>query len=367
MSTPQYGAIVDVSTTNVGTTFAADAAASATNITLTDITIFDELPGQVYIDGAVYSYTVINLTTSVMTLATGLLTAAMAEESRAEIYPPAPARTALVDLGIEGSEAVRVTIPHAFELPDGVRPPGAEDVALLEERNTGELFIKDVMARGMITLGASENLDDYTSQGVFIQLNDTDAAGGTNYPSSYAGVLEVLSTKPTAIIVQRYTAYRNSAITHFPSMWTRAFGAGDWSAWKPPHPETPVRFSDNASSTLTITTTATLIPGLQHTFTPSSVDAVYRVDASIDFSGNNNSVGVCSARLYIDGAAEPADITFDAGDPAATARGSQASHWFVDGLSVASHTLEIRALGTSGVTGYSAHTNSKMSITQLTH
>lgn len=368
MTTPQYGNIVDVSTTNVGTTFAVDAAASATNITLTDITIFDELPGQVYIDGTVYSYTVINLTTNIMTLATGLLTAAVAEESRAEIYPPAPARTALVDLGIEEGEAVRITIPHFFSgLPDGVRQPGAEDVALLEERKPGELFIKDVMAKGMTLLGASENLDDYTSQGVFIQLYDADAAGGTNYPSSYAGVLEVLSTKPSNIIVQRYTAYRNSAISHHPSMWTRVFGAESWSEWKPPAPETPIRFSDTASSTLTVTTTATLIPGLTHTFTPSSVDAVYRVDASVDLSGDNNSTGVCSVRLYVDGAAESGDITFDGGDPAATARGSYASHWFVDGLSVASHTLQMRVLGTSGVSGYSVHTNSRMSIIQLKH
>jgi hypothetical protein len=233
MATEEYGAVIEVSTTNLGTAFAADAIVGATALTLTDVSMFDELGGQVYIAGTVYYYTAVDHTANTMTLLTGLVTAAVVDETRVELHPPAPIRTALVAFGGDEGEAVRVTIPHYFSgMPDGVRPPEARENALVEQRNPGELYLKDVPAKGMMLLGAGEDLDDYPAAGNFIQLYSADAVGGLNYPVPYAGVLEVVSTRPGDIMMQRYTAYRN-ANRIAPSAWTRTFGAAVWSAWEP--------------------------------------------------------------------------------------------------------------------------------------
>jgi hypothetical protein len=87
------------------------------------------------------------------------------------------------------------------------------------------------MAEGMSLLFPGDDLDLFVSQGVFIQLHSADASTALHYPVPYAGVLEVLSTRPGDVMVQRYTAYRNASLTSYPSAWTRAFGGGVWSNW----------------------------------------------------------------------------------------------------------------------------------------
>lgn len=236
MSGLEYGTVIEVSTLNEGTVLTADAAIGATTLFLYDASIFEESGGQISVPApnatTQYLYLSVDVDLNTMTLAPGGLTAAVATDDRVEIWPPAPVRTAMVKFGIEDAEAVRVTIPHFFSgLPDGIRVAGDQEIALVEERKPGELYLKDIMAEGMSLLFPGDDIDLFTSQGVFIQLHSADASTALHYPVPYAGVLEVLATLPADVMVQRYTAYRNAQLASYPSTWSRSFGDGVWSAW----------------------------------------------------------------------------------------------------------------------------------------
>lgn len=78
------------------------------------------------------------------------------------------------------------------------------------------------------SLGNGANLNDFNSLdhvGVYVQVSDSYAAGGSNYPEPHAGCLEVL---PSASgVIQRYTVYTWSNATYVRSNYS-----GTWSAWK---------------------------------------------------------------------------------------------------------------------------------------
>lgn len=88
---------------------------------------------------------------------------------RVEVYPAAPVKRAMVDLGGDG-EAIQVVVPHALAamLPDGMREDTTREVVLLEDRNVGELHLRDVIAQtasiGLETL--PPELDAVASDGV---------------------------------------------------------------------------------------------------------------------------------------------------------------------------------------------------------
>jgi hypothetical protein len=237
----EYGVVINVATINAGAYLTADAAISDTVLFLDDVSVFDDLGGQVSITadtGATeYFYTAIDLVANTMTLQTGLTVAAAADTGRAEIWPPAPIRTAFVQFGIEEAEAVRVRIPHTIGgMPDGVRLSNDQEIVLVEERKPGELYLKDVMARGMIVLQPGDNLDTFVSEGNFVQMHSVYALASLNYPpqtatGAWAGFLEVLSTRASTLMMQRYTGYRSTAGTWFPSVWVRSFAGGIWSGW----------------------------------------------------------------------------------------------------------------------------------------
>lgn len=78
-------------------------------------------------------------------------------------------------------------------------------------------------------IGASEDLDTYTTPGIYVQNSNADAGGGTNYPAPYAGMLEVLDGGGATNVqtVQRYTEYSQP-----PIVWQRMRrNGGNWSAW----------------------------------------------------------------------------------------------------------------------------------------
>jgi hypothetical protein len=363
MGSEEFGTVVEVSTVNAGSLFSADEATGQTVLSLVDVTVFGELGGQVYIDGETYDYTAVDQAANTMTLLSGLVADATTE-TRAEIWPPAPVRSALVAFGVTEGEAVRVIIPATLSLPDGVRPELDREVVLVEERNPGELYVRDIMAQGMTILGPGMDLDDQTSPGNFIQFSSAEAAAGTNYPVPYAGALEVVATRPEKIMVQRYTAWRTAADTNYPSAWVRAFGDDAWSPWKPLNVE-PHHFTAVASTTISPTTTATLIPGLTIDITPASPDAVYLVIGSVDYSATSSAAAIAFTSLYIDSTAQNSDITFSS--PGQVSRGTGSQTWPISGLSVATHTFQLRVAGTSGVTGYTVHTNSRLSIVRLNY
>jgi len=78
------------------------------------------------------------------------------------------------------------------------------------------------------SLGNGINLDDfnsYTHVGVYVQVSNTNAAGGSNYPEPSAGCLEVLPNADG--VVQRYTVYTGNNATYVRSSYK-----GVWGLWK---------------------------------------------------------------------------------------------------------------------------------------
>lgn len=78
------------------------------------------------------------------------------------------------------------------------------------------------------SLGNGVNLNDFNSLdhvGVYVQLSNSNAAGGSNYPAPSAGCLEVLPN--AGGVIQRYTEYIGSNATYVRSNYS-----GTWSAWK---------------------------------------------------------------------------------------------------------------------------------------
>lgn len=78
----------------------------------------------------------------------------------------------------------------------------------------------------MIFIGAAADLNTYTTQGLYHQNANVNAAGGTNYPAPYAGLLEVF-TSGTDFVYQRYTVYQ----AYF-AVWTRAKYTTTWTSWQ---------------------------------------------------------------------------------------------------------------------------------------
>ena len=77
--------------------------------------------------------------------------------------------------------------------------------------------------KGMQPMPATSDLNDYVSEGRWLQPSNTAAKAGKNYPAPIAGELEVSATGTTAI--QRYTLYTDSTV------FTRTRYAGSWRAW----------------------------------------------------------------------------------------------------------------------------------------
>lgn len=86
-------------------------------------------------------------------------------------------------------------------------------------------------------LGAGVDLDTYTTYGTWTQGNNSAAASGFNYPQPMAGLLEVFPHDTGAMVWQRYTTYRHTALIGTepwgPRVYARAFYSGTWSPWMP--------------------------------------------------------------------------------------------------------------------------------------
>lgn len=85
---------------------------------------------------------------------------------------------------------------------------------------------------------ASQNLDTYTTPGVYHQNSNSNATGGTNYPAGVAGLLEVMTNgaaEASALVYQRYTTYAGSAgstNTNDARTFVRSRYAGNWAPWR---------------------------------------------------------------------------------------------------------------------------------------
>ena len=79
------------------------------------------------------------------------------------------------------------------------------------------------------TIGAAADLNTYVTQGIYHQGANVNAAGGTNYPVPYAGLLEVfqIGTDGSGFTYQRYTVYQSQFAIYARSKYTTT-----WTTWQ---------------------------------------------------------------------------------------------------------------------------------------
>ena len=85
----------------------------------------------------------------------------------------------------------------------------------------------DNFVRSRSSLGGSQDLNSYRDTGLFYQNSNANAGSGSNYPVSFAGVLEVLNDDVGNGLhtVQRYSRYSSNDV------YTRYYYNGGWQDW----------------------------------------------------------------------------------------------------------------------------------------
>lgn len=126
------------------------------------------------------------------------------------------------------SDTVTITVPQGTPLlalrrkKVGVNkrePAAALDVA-------GSVMMNGYNVLGLVaTLGNTEDLNNLTNGGIYTQAANANASTDRHYPAAIAGFLEVI-VNPSGYIMQRYTAYNNSAV------YIRTRYNDSWYAWK---------------------------------------------------------------------------------------------------------------------------------------
>ena len=88
-------------------------------------------------------------------------------------------------------------------------------------QNTDDFF------KPITEIPSSANLNSYRSTGYASQNTNSHAAAGTNYPTPYAGILEVINddTGNGVHTVQRYSRYASNDV------YTRYYYNGGWQSW----------------------------------------------------------------------------------------------------------------------------------------
>lgn len=126
------------------------------------------------------------------------------------------------------SDTVTITVPQGTPLLAfrrkmvGVNkrePAAALDVA-------GAVMMNGFNVLGLVAaLGDTEDLNDLVEGGIYTQALTANASTDRHYPAAIAGFLEVMAN-PSGYIMQRYTAYNNSAV------YVRTRYNNTWYAWK---------------------------------------------------------------------------------------------------------------------------------------
>jgi hypothetical protein len=146
--TTEHGHVVAVTSELDGDTLAADATASATVITLEDVSPFAETGGQAYIDDGtnneIVEYSSVDPDADTMTIPLGLANG-YAAETPVVTYPPTRIRTARVRLDDDDDAPLLARVPYSMIalLPVGIREFGGESVII--ELVRGSWVIKDVL------------------------------------------------------------------------------------------------------------------------------------------------------------------------------------------------------------------------------
>ena len=90
----------------------------------------------------------------------------------------------------------------------------------------GSVMMNGFNVLGLVaTLDGSEDLNNLVAGGIYTQALNANASTEKHYPKAIAGFLEVMAN-PSGYIMQRYTAYDNSAV------YVRTRYDNKWYAWK---------------------------------------------------------------------------------------------------------------------------------------
>lgn len=126
------------------------------------------------------------------------------------------------------SDTVTITVPQGTPLlalrrkKVGINkrePAAALDV-------DGSVMMNGFNVLGLVaTLDGSEDLNNLVAGGIYTQAANANASTAKHYPKAIAGFLEVMAN-PSGYIMQRYTAYDNSAV------YVRTRYNNTWYAWK---------------------------------------------------------------------------------------------------------------------------------------
>ena len=126
------------------------------------------------------------------------------------------------------SDTVTITVPQGTPLlalrrkKVGINkrePAAALDV-------DGSVMMNGFNVLGLVaTLDGSEDLNNLVAGGIYTQALNANASTDKHYPKAIAGFLEVMAN-PSGYIMQRYTAYDNSAV------YVRTRYNNTWYAWK---------------------------------------------------------------------------------------------------------------------------------------
>lgn len=126
------------------------------------------------------------------------------------------------------SDTVTITVPQGTPLialrrkKVGINkrePAAALDV-------DGSVMMNGFNVLGLVAkLSNTEDLNDLTDGGIYTQAANANTSTDRHYPAAIAGFLEVI-VSPSGYIMQRYTAYNNSAI------YIRTRYNNSWYAWK---------------------------------------------------------------------------------------------------------------------------------------
>lgn len=126
------------------------------------------------------------------------------------------------------SDTVTITVPQGTPLlalrrkKVGINkrePAAALDV-------DGSVMMNGFNVLGLVaTLDGTEDLNNLVAGGIYTQALNANASTDKHYPKAIAGFLEVIAN-PSGYIMQRYTAYDNSAV------YVRTRYNNTWYAWK---------------------------------------------------------------------------------------------------------------------------------------
>lgn len=126
------------------------------------------------------------------------------------------------------SDTVTITVPQGMPLlalrrkKVGINkrePAAALDV-------DGSVMMNGFNVLGLVAaLDGTEDLNNLTDGGIYTQALNANASTDKHYPKAIAGFLEVMAN-PSGYIMQRYTAYDNSAV------YVRTRYNNTWYAWK---------------------------------------------------------------------------------------------------------------------------------------